>query len=197
MVRILNGAALRTADRKALADAAVLCCLMAMNTQRVALSMSTKHSRACPLPASGAGTSHLCVIYVQVARLVGFAGLVFAIWLELHGQSGVASSAQPLSAQIDDQLLLRRVERGLQAMRRMAGVLYDAAMAPLAHGVHANSVLLGQFAASTLRLLQCQACDLCCHGVFVQGNQHARPFAEACHVARTAWSKGHLFLRRQ
>lgn len=30
-----------TAAKKALADAAVLCCLMAMNTQRVALSMAT------------------------------------------------------------------------------------------------------------------------------------------------------------
>lgn len=40
-VRILNGAALRTAAKKALADAAVLYCLMAINTQRVALSIPT------------------------------------------------------------------------------------------------------------------------------------------------------------
>lgn len=59
VVKVLNGAALRTAARKTLADAAALCCLVAMDTSVSPARWPRTRSGAGLQPASAAGTSHL------------------------------------------------------------------------------------------------------------------------------------------
>lgn len=51
---------------------------------------------------------------------------------------------------MDLKLFLCRTERRLQPARRMTGVMYRGSAAPLAQGVHADAVLLGQLPVGAL-----------------------------------------------
>jgi len=138
-------------------------------------------------------------IHVDVARLIGFEGFGAADDLRRHRQPGVPTTTQQsiqcgaahlglnelsdhsqqiierqqqLCAQIDHQFLLRRVERGLQPMRRVAAVLHGIALAPLANGVAAHTELARQFIVAARGLLNFCADRRGGRGVLVQSNQH-------------------------
>src|SRR6516164_6315939 len=78
-----------------------------------------------------------------------------------------------MRAQVDDDLFLASVERGLQPVRRVAAVLDGAALAPLADGELAYSEALGELGLGAVRLLDRQARRWRGRGVLVQVDQHA------------------------
>jgi hypothetical protein len=61
-------------------------------------------------------------------------------------------------AQIDDDLLLAGIERGLQPVRCVAAILDRAALAPLADREFADTEALRQFGLSAVARLDRQAC---------------------------------------
>ena len=95
----------------------------------------------------------------------------------LHRQQ-VIEQQQQLAAQIDHKLFLSCTERRLQPVHSMTGVMHCGSVAPLAHGVHADAVVLGQLPAAAARLLQCQTGGRRSGRVLVQGSQRGKSLAE-------------------
>lgn len=88
-----------------------------------------------------------------------------------HRQQVVQRQAQ-VRAQIDDDLLLAGIERGLQPVRCVAAILDRAALAPLADREFADTEALRQFGLSAVGRLDRQACRRRRRSVLVQADQH-------------------------
>ncbi len=105
-------------------------------------------------------------------------------------------------AESDNKLFLRPTERRWQPVRSTTDVMPRGSVAPFAHGVHADAVLLGQLPIGAAGLLQCQAGDRHRGRVLAQTDQQDSALAAVHHGARTTRntsrpkSKG-LFLSSQ
>ena len=89
-----------------------------------------------------------------------------------HHQQVVQRQAQ-LLAQVDHQLLLASVQRGLQPVRRVAAVFHRVTMLPALYGRAADVVPLGQLVLAGRRLLDLRPHRRRGRGVLVQCDHHA------------------------
>ncbi len=90
-----------------------------------------------------------------------------------HHRKQVVQRQAQLLAQVDDQLLLVGVQRGLQLVRGVAAVFHRVAVLPALNARAADAVLRSQFAFGGRRLLDLRPHRGRGRGVLVQCDHHA------------------------
>ena len=97
-----------------------------------------------------------------------------------HQRQSAFQRLQQLSVQVDDKRLLRCMERGLQAVRPMAGTVNRGAASLLAHRAPTEPYCCASSWSASIDLLQGQAPgrDRCSCSVIVMGDQHDNSFSQ-------------------
>ena len=97
-----------------------------------------------------------------------------------HQRQSAIQRLQQLSVQVDDKRLLRCMERGLQAVRPMAGTVNRGAASLLAHRAPTEPYCCASSWSASIDLLQGQTPgrDRCSCSVIVMGDQHDNSFSQ-------------------